>query len=524
MSALGRPQDMFSDTAIQLQPVFAQWIQKTHFLAPQLTAPTALSATSATWGGDVVAVGGKVAMMPISLGTSDFLVWLVLGQVKLRCMLETLVFVYSLNIFQSLVFCSRQIWKSFAFLKQFESHSLNLCSSLATGQKKHMFGRMENLFERVNQQVTSLKEFFFSFFFILKKNEGTSETIREAISNKNKNFDFTDYASRKPEHIKDIDESFLSWFIGFVEGDGSFWTRDPNVGTQWKYDSKTKRAEFEITQKIENIQLLKHIRTKLGFGRVTTFEKNGFSYCRFYTSQQENILRLIFLFNGNFILEKRRDQFLKWLEDLNVFWKLEISAKPFVLPISLKNGWLSGFTDADGGFYTNAKTNFRGSQKKQGGYYVKFVTKFYIIQRDEVSTLQQILTLFGSPKKIATVTNGKTCFLYNRIEIQSSESSEKIVAYFQKFPLKSNRKKIDYSRWVRVHFYKNMHRVATEAAAAKLARLVLSIEEPSFVEIRENRNLAFEFSNEEISIFFSLPLSQRHPNYKTKKERKTTEE
>jgi photosystem I P700 chlorophyll a apoprotein A1 len=74
MSALGRPQDMFSDTAIQLQPVFAQWIQKTHFLAPQLTAPTALSATSATWGGDVVAVGGKVAMMPISLGTSDFLV------------------------------------------------------------------------------------------------------------------------------------------------------------------------------------------------------------------------------------------------------------------------------------------------------------------------------------------------------------------------------------------------------------------------------------------------------------------
>jgi photosystem I P700 chlorophyll a apoprotein A1 len=28
----------------------------------------ALSATSLTWGGDIVAVGGKVAMMPISLG------------------------------------------------------------------------------------------------------------------------------------------------------------------------------------------------------------------------------------------------------------------------------------------------------------------------------------------------------------------------------------------------------------------------------------------------------------------------
>ena len=74
MSALGRPQDMFSDTAIQLQPVFAQWIQNTHFTAPQLKAPNALAATSLTWGGDVVAVGGKVAMMPISLGTADFLV------------------------------------------------------------------------------------------------------------------------------------------------------------------------------------------------------------------------------------------------------------------------------------------------------------------------------------------------------------------------------------------------------------------------------------------------------------------
>ncbi|KAJ6952201.1 photosystem I P700 chlorophyll a apoprotein A1 [Populus alba x Populus x berolinensis] len=39
MSALGRPQDMFSDTAIQLQLVFAQWIQNTHALAPGATAP-----------------------------------------------------------------------------------------------------------------------------------------------------------------------------------------------------------------------------------------------------------------------------------------------------------------------------------------------------------------------------------------------------------------------------------------------------------------------------------------------------
>jgi hypothetical protein len=43
-------------------------------LAPNITAPNALASTSPAWGGDVVAVGGKVAMMPISLGTADFMV------------------------------------------------------------------------------------------------------------------------------------------------------------------------------------------------------------------------------------------------------------------------------------------------------------------------------------------------------------------------------------------------------------------------------------------------------------------
>ncbi|KAI9181541.1 hypothetical protein LWI28_015944 [Acer negundo] len=68
MSALGRPQDMFSDTAIQLQPVFAQWIQNTHTLAPGGTAPGATGSTSLTWGGgDLVAVGGKVAFLSIEV-------------------------------------------------------------------------------------------------------------------------------------------------------------------------------------------------------------------------------------------------------------------------------------------------------------------------------------------------------------------------------------------------------------------------------------------------------------------------
>jgi photosystem I P700 chlorophyll a apoprotein A1 len=74
MRALGRPQDMFSDSAIQLQPVFAQWIQNIHHLAPGTTAPNALEPVSYVFNGGLLAIGGKVAAAGIPLGTADFLI------------------------------------------------------------------------------------------------------------------------------------------------------------------------------------------------------------------------------------------------------------------------------------------------------------------------------------------------------------------------------------------------------------------------------------------------------------------
>jgi photosystem I P700 chlorophyll a apoprotein A1 len=74
MRAFGRPQDMFSDTGIQLQPIFAQWIQGLHAAAPGGTAPNALAPASFVFNGDLAAVGGKVAISAIPLGTADFLI------------------------------------------------------------------------------------------------------------------------------------------------------------------------------------------------------------------------------------------------------------------------------------------------------------------------------------------------------------------------------------------------------------------------------------------------------------------
>ena len=49
-------------------------IYPTHYLAPNLTALNSDFGTTSLWGGDVISVGGKVAMMPIPLNTADFMV------------------------------------------------------------------------------------------------------------------------------------------------------------------------------------------------------------------------------------------------------------------------------------------------------------------------------------------------------------------------------------------------------------------------------------------------------------------
>jgi photosystem I P700 chlorophyll a apoprotein A1 len=68
MNALGRTSDTFADTAIALQPVFAQWIQHVHLS----TFGPAIS--PAVWSHALFSVNGQVGLMPVRLGTADFMV------------------------------------------------------------------------------------------------------------------------------------------------------------------------------------------------------------------------------------------------------------------------------------------------------------------------------------------------------------------------------------------------------------------------------------------------------------------
>lgn len=448
MSALGRPQDMFSDTAIQLQPVFAQWIQNTHFAAPQLTAPNALAATSATWGGDLVAVGGKVAMMPISLGTSDFMVQNVVDHTKLRYMLGQLV---------------RNL-SPFRFYLFFKGCLCNTRKQNATRQ---------NLKVRAHQQETEKIKTNFLY------DSDSSETTREA------SFQFSQYYNCLPTHIKpdQCNPRFFEWFIGFFEADGSYSSSistesntelnlemDSIYPQKWNVDFSTKRVHFEITQK--DPKILYFIRKNLGYGRVQRIVKsNNKVYYRYYTSKKENIERLLNLFNGNLVLQKRQKQFEKLLNDIEQMWNLKIVLQPWKMKPSLNHAWLTGFVEGDGGFYTNQGNNFIRGHYPDGRVRYGFFLKFYITQKDEQEILINIRNLFQATNKLSTVTNNRTTVRYNRLEIANAKSRNYIIKYFERFPFKGE-KKLWFERWKKVHGYQQRGQKLTEKSATKLKRLL----------------------------------------------------
>lgn len=160
--------------------------------------------------------------------------------------------------------------------------------------------------------------------------KGSSETSRKITP-----FNFKTYELHKPSHIKDLDISFMEWLIGFTEGDGSFIV------------SKGK-VSFDITQSLDDIQVLHKIKDKQGFGNILTRPEPLRNVGFFYVTGKENFIRLAHIFNGNLCSIYKRDQFAKWQEVLNAQYQVNIGLMPSTMEPSLQTSWLSGFIDAEG--------------------------------------------------------------------------------------------------------------------------------------------------------------------------------
>jgi hypothetical protein len=125
----------------------------------------------------------------------------------------------------------------------------------------------------------------FSSYIIIKQCFSTSSV---SIQNIIKNGDI----AYKNDMLKD--PSFISWFIGFSEGDGS-----------WNIDSNSKRVYFKIRQK--EYEVLKKIHDFFGFGSLY-LSADGY-----YTWSVQNKFHtyiLISIFNGHLHLNKTNQRFL----------------------------------------------------------------------------------------------------------------------------------------------------------------------------------------------------------------------
>ena len=134
---------------------------------------------------------------------------------------------------------------------------------------------------------------------------------------------------------------WLTWFIGFIEGAGSF------------IIAKRGDISFVITQDTRDIQVLYMIQEVLGFGKVV---KQGETTSRFVVQDKKGIYLLCILLNGNFVTKTKHLNFKLFLSAFNKYsnkGKLifeNISFNPKMVKPSLEDSWISGFVDAEGCF------------------------------------------------------------------------------------------------------------------------------------------------------------------------------
>ena len=331
----------------------------------------------------------------------------------------------------------------------------------------------------------------------------SSETIRKALI-----FSFDDfYAYGHASHVPRISESFLEWFIGFFEGDGSLSytcgtaierSHNGKISTKHVYE----RVMFSICQKEKRI--IEKIAYTFGFGSVSNFKnKNEQIYWRWTLDSKISIERMAFLLSGNLIFKKRQHQFLQWIEigqKKGMFQAPFNKNKPWCSDISLNNAWLSGFIDAQGYFYACFSLpklqkkkifNLPFSKKKWSEKHYKMFLELeqykYILKQKMTLTQHSTNQTKHIFKKILFIFKATTFQLfqnkisqkpsysyYVRIEFGSLTSHKIISEYLLKYPLQTI-KHISFRRWWRVYLRRKEGIHLSPKATQRLSRLVKAI-------------------------------------------------
>ena len=258
--------------------------------------------------------------------------------------------------------------------------------------------------------------------------QSVSETTRETSFKFSVFHDYYNTLFKNKSHLSD---KWLTWFIGFAEGDGAIQTYDEG-----------KRVRFVLTQKESDI--LYKIQFKFNIGVVKHFPqgksgKNNDFY-RWIVDNPSHILLLAYLFNGNLAQNHRIEQLALWVNALNNrFGSKTIKLNNTPVLVTLHDAWLSGFTDAEGCFNVSITANSRYTL----GHVIKM--RYILDQKDSV-ILSKVCELFGFGK--VTLRSG-TDSVY-RYTATGFKVLNNVIAYFKLFPLQT-KKAQSFDKWLAIH-------------------------------------------------------------------------
>ena len=201
---------------------------------------------------------------------------------------------------------------------------------------QHLFSR--NILNYFIISILVIYIYYKTFNFLSNKLHYSTIAVSDG------NFNFTSFYTKFNTYLPNVNhpsENFLTWLIGFTEGEGSFIVN--NRGD----------LAFVITQSTADRQILEFIKESLGFGKVIPQSLNT---SRFVTQSKTEIDIIISLFNGNIILPSKQKSFEKFIKGFNI-WVAKgrirldsvVLKNNSILP-SLNNNWLAGFTDGEGCF------------------------------------------------------------------------------------------------------------------------------------------------------------------------------
>lgn len=282
-----------------------------------------------------------------------------------------------------------------------------------------LYAKMET--KSLNQQATLNSSMAANI-----NNKGASEATREWIIHN----DFRDFVS-----------------IGFSEGDGS-WGVSQN------------RPTFIIRQKYPEV--LYYIKENLKFGEINLYSDGYYNYS---VTNWEDSKKLALLFNGNLILNKTRIRFEAYYNLIhNKFPDLPFFIdKPAIL--SLNNGWISGFTQADGGF--NIQIKKRKNVKL--GYQIRL--RFYLDQKGELEVLNLIKKVFNTGG--ITVRDGNNQLYRYSTYGYTPRTIGKVVTYFKNYPVMFQKNE-SFKTWIQVYNILNEGPL-TEEGLEKIKKIIYDL-------------------------------------------------